>query len=64
MYTAVKLLASLLKTTRVEEGIILPLVRLVAEAFTVSSLKLIQVAASGILLSISYLFLLCRCNDE
>ena len=51
MYTALKLLAGLLRRIRVDEGIILPLVRLAAETFTVNSLDLLQVSASGRCLS-------------
>ena len=47
LFAAIQLLARLLRQLRVEELTILPLVRLAAETFTVSSLDLLQVAASG-----------------
>ena len=47
LFAAVQLLANLLRQLRVEEVTVLPLVRLAAETFTISSLDLLQVAATG-----------------
>lgn len=47
LFTALKLLAHLLRKVRIQELTVLPLVRLAAETFTVSSLDLLCVATSG-----------------
>ena len=47
LFAAVQMLARLLRQLRVEELTILPLVRLAAETFTVTSLDMLQVAATG-----------------
>lgn len=47
LFIALKLLASVLRLFRIQELTVLPLVRLTAEVFTVNSLDLLQVAASG-----------------